>query len=103
MLPAPTFHIAMCSSNMQVEGLRGKDAFVQAVVKNIARKEMKEPETRSDDELRTLLRTKVKQSMQVWSPHVAFNVIANQNTGGIRRNIRQTYCFARYFSVGGLT
>ena len=51
----------------QIEGLRGKEALVQAVVKNIARKEDKPPETRSDDELRTLLRAKGEQTMQVRS------------------------------------
>lgn len=45
--------------------MRGKEALVQAVVKNIARKEDKPPETRSDDELRALLRTKGEQTMQV--------------------------------------
>lgn len=49
----------------QIEGLRGKEALVQAVVKNIARKEDKPPETRSDDELRVLLRSKGEQTMQV--------------------------------------
>lgn len=45
--------------------MRGKDALVQAVVKSIAKKEDKPPETRSDDELRTLLRAKGEQTMQV--------------------------------------
>lgn len=45
--------------------MRGKEALVQAVVKNIARKEDKPPETRSDDELRALLRSKGEQTMQV--------------------------------------
>lgn len=49
----------------QVEGLRGKEALVQAVVKNIARKEVKEPETRSDDELRVALRAKGEQTAKV--------------------------------------
>lgn len=49
----------------KVEGLRGKEALVQAVVKNIARKEVKEPETRSDDELRVALRAKGKLTVKV--------------------------------------
>lgn len=51
----------------QVEGLRGKEALVQAVVKNIARREDKPPETRSDEELRALLRAKGEETMQVRS------------------------------------
>ena len=38
---------------------------MQAVVKNIARKEVKEPETRSDDELRVALRAKGEQTVKV--------------------------------------
>lgn len=49
----------------QIEGLRGKQAQVQAVVKNIARREDKPLETRSDDELRGLLRAKGEATMQV--------------------------------------
>lgn len=49
----------------KVEGLRGKEAQVQAVVKNIARREAKEPETRSDDELRAALRVKGEQTVKV--------------------------------------
>lgn len=45
--------------------MRGKEALVQAVVKNIARKEVKEPETRSDDELRVALRAKGEQTVKV--------------------------------------
>ena len=48
-----------------MEGLRGKEALVQAVVKNIARKEAKEPETRSDDEIRAALRVKGEQTVKV--------------------------------------
>lgn len=46
------------SGGVKIEGLRGKNALVQAVVKNIARKEAKEPEMRSDDEVRAELRAK---------------------------------------------
>lgn len=49
----------------KIEGLRGKNALVQAVVKNIARKEAKEPETRSDDEVRAELRAKGEQVVKV--------------------------------------
>ena len=38
---------------------------MQAVVKSIARRESKPPETRSDDELRVLLRQKGEATMQV--------------------------------------
>ncbi|CAM9746151.1 unnamed protein product [Pylaiella littoralis] len=44
--------------DFEIEGLRGKNALVQAVVKNIARKEAKEPEMRNDDEVRAELRAK---------------------------------------------
>ncbi|CAM9269882.1 unnamed protein product [Ectocarpus fasciculatus] len=50
--------------DFEVEGLRGKQALVQAVVKNIARKEVKEPETRSDDEIRAALRVKGEQTVK---------------------------------------
>eukprot|EP00903_Cladosiphon_okamuranus_P013286 g12385.t1 len=50
--------------DFEVEGLRGKEALVQVVVKNIARKEVKEPETRSDDELRVALRAKGEQTVK---------------------------------------
>lgn len=49
----------------QIEGLRGKEALVQVVVKSIARREDKPPETRSDDELRVLLRQKGEATMKV--------------------------------------
>lgn len=45
--------------------MRGKNALVQVVVKNIARKEAKEPETRSDDEVRAELRAKGEQVVKV--------------------------------------
>ena len=48
-----------------MEGLRGKEALVQVVVKNIARKEVKEPETRSDDELRVALRAQGDKTVKV--------------------------------------
>lgn len=47
-----------------MEMLRGKDTLVQAVVKNIARREDKPPETRSDEELRELLRARGAASVQ---------------------------------------
>ncbi|CAM9592613.1 unnamed protein product [Ectocarpus sp. 4 AP-2014] len=50
--------------DFEIEGLRGKQALVQAVVKNIARKEVKEPETRSDDEIRAALRVKGEQTVK---------------------------------------
>lgn len=53
------------SGGEKIEGLRGKEALVQAVVKNIARKEVKEPETRSDDEVRAELRAKGEQVVKV--------------------------------------
>lgn len=52
----------------QIEGLRGKEALVQVVVKSIARREDKPPETRSDDELRVLLRQKGEATMKVCLP-----------------------------------
>ncbi|CAN0001470.1 unnamed protein product [Ascophyllum nodosum] len=51
-------------NDFEIEGLRGKEALVQAVVKSIARRESRPPETRSDDELRVLLRQKGEATMQ---------------------------------------
>lgn len=62
----------------KIEGLRGKEAQVQVVVKNIARKEAKEPETRSDDELRAALRVKGEQTVKV-----LYDLISSIDVGGV--------------------
>ncbi|CAM9458071.1 unnamed protein product [Choristocarpus tenellus] len=51
--------------SFEVSSLQGKTALVTVVVKNIARKEEKPPETRSDDEIRTFLREKAKETFKM--------------------------------------
>ena len=82
----------------QIEGLRGKEALVQAVVKNIARKEDKPPETRSDDELRTLLRAKGEQTMQVI---IVGRVVADSQGEGCGLNRFEDAQTAKYEQKNG--
>lgn len=71
--------------------MRGKNALVQAVVKNIARKEAKEPETRSDDEVRAELRAKGEQVVKVCT--------SRQETPGRKRFL--LYCSTHRLSRAG--